>query len=170
MKIYVVTHFYDNGESYEDYREYEDHYYYSTFELASALFWEKAASDYEGQYVLSSVELDTQETECLEKTPYLPCSSQWDKYYAQVNPEPDYEDYDYTPDPTESYIEYWRWEDLCCPTIEEDIPEEEDKAWLEYMTTPGTNYQEWEECERELKERRNAILLDELNTLLEDLC
>ena len=46
---------------------------------------------------------------------------------------------------------------------------DEIKAEKEWLTHEGTNYQEWEECEKEIKERKNAILLDELNSMLIDL-
>lgn len=91
MNIYVVSHYYDNGESYEDYREYETHEYYSTLELASSKFQQETCGEYEGQYELSKVELDTQETECIEKTDYHRCHSMLDDYFSD-NPE------DYMPD------------------------------------------------------------------------
>ena len=165
MKIYLVSHYYDNGESYEDYRTYEDHFYYSTLKLATSIFWDKATGDYEGKYVLSSVELDTQETECLEKTPYLPCSSQWEDYFEQNNPEPEDEEYDDLPDPNKSAEEAFRHLDM---VDREDCYRELDieREWLSHE---GSNYQEWEECEEEIKKRKSDILLDELNSMLTDL-
>ena len=164
MKIYVVTHFYDNGESYEDYREYIEYAMFSTEGKAYAFYCEKILSDYEGRYSIFEWELDTQAKTLLEESPWVKCTSyyreQWQGEY-----EPEYEpEYDY-PDPMDSYKEYWRWDD---ETSYDDISEEEDKAWFNYVTTPGTNYREYQECERELKERRNALLLEELTSLLKD--
>ena len=155
MKIYVVSHYYDNGESYEDYREYEDHSYYSTFELANTLYWDKVTSDYEGKYVLKSVVLDTQETTILEESEYLKCHSCWDDYYNQENPEPDC---DYCPE---------------CPE-DEDIPytpydSEEDALVEEYLHSEGTNLKIIKEIDAEIEERKQAILVDSLNADLDEL-
>lgn len=169
MKIYVVTHFYDNGESYEDYREYIEYAMFSTEAKAYAFYCEKILSDYEGRYSVFEWELDTQEKTLLEESPWVKCSSMYSCDDWQGEYEPEYNPEDYYPDPMESYKEYWRHEDTFWHR-NDDISEEEDKAWLEYVTTPGTNYREYQECERELQEKRNAILLEELNTLLEDLC
>lgn len=167
MKVYMLSHYYDNGESYEDYREYENHELYSTYQKAKDRFWASVVGDYEGKYVLTEWELDTQKKNQLEESPWIKCTSCYDEEW-QGDYEPDYEDCDYSPDPTDSYKEYWRWEDSL-PDWGDDISEEEDKAWYEYVTTPGTNCQEWEECEKEIKERKNAILLDELNSMLVEL-
>ena len=164
MKIYVVSHYYDNGESYEDYRTYEDHFYYSTLKLATSLFWDKATGDYEGKWVFQSVELDTQKTERLEETPYLPCSSQWEAYFEQDNPEPEDEEYDDFPDPNKSAEEAFRYLDM---EDREDCYRELDIE-REWLTHEGFNYQEWEECEEEIKKRKSDILLDELNSMLTD--
>lgn len=167
MKIYVVSHYYDNGESYEDYREYENHELYSTYQKAKDKFWASVISDYEGKYVLTEWELDTQEKSILEESTWIKCKP-WYNDEWQGDYEPDYEDYDCSPNPAENYKEYWRWEDSS-PDWNDDISEEEDKAWFEYVTTPGTNYQEWKECEEELRKRKSAILLDELNSMLVEL-
>lgn len=167
MKIYVVSHYYNNGESYEDYREYEEHKLYSTYQLGLRAFYDCVESDYEGKYVLTEWELDTQEKEILEESAWITCKPCYNEEW-QGDYEPDYEDYDYSPDPTDSYKEYWRWEDSL-PDWGDDISEEEDKAWYEYVTTPGTNYQEWKECEEEIRKRKSDILLEELNSMLVDL-
>ena len=67
----------------------------------------------------------------------------------------------------DSYKEYWRWDD---ETSYDDISEEEYKVWLEYVNTPGTNYQEWEEVNEEIRKKKNAILFEELNEILKELC
>ena len=72
MKIYVVSHYYDNGESYEDYREYEDHKYYSALELATTAYYDEICEEYIGCWELTVVELDTQKTVELDKVPYKP--------------------------------------------------------------------------------------------------
>ena len=38
MKIYIVSHYWDNGESYEDYRDYEDLFHFSTLKKATTFF------------------------------------------------------------------------------------------------------------------------------------
>lgn len=167
MKIYVVSHYYDNGESYEDYREYKEHKLYSTLQIASEYFLAAVVDDYEGKYVLTEWELDTQEKKTLEESAWIECKPYYNGGW-QGDYEPDYEDYDYSPNPTESYKEYWRWEDSS-PDWNDDISEEEDRAWFEYVTTPGTNYQEWKECEEEIEERKKQIELESLNEMLEEL-
>ena len=169
MDIYIVSHYYNNGESYEDYREGETHEFYSSFEKASKAFWNYVCDDYEGKFVLIRKTLDTQEAERLEESVWMKCSPWYCQEEWQGEHEPEYDPEDYYPDPTESYKEYWRHEDTFWYR-DDDISEEEDRAWLEYVNTPGTNYQEYQECERELQEKRNAILLEELNTLLKELC
>lgn len=166
MKIYVVSHYFDNGESYEDYREYEEHKLYSTLQIASEYFWASVAGDYEGKYVLTEWELDTQEKKTLEESTWITCRPY---YNEEWQGEPDYDDecYDYSPDPADSYKEYWRWEDLS--PKHDDIPEEEDKVWLEYVITPSTNYQEWEKVNEEIRKRKSDILLEELNNVLDEL-
>lgn len=95
MDIYVVSHYYDNGESYEDYREYQSHKYYSTLELASSNFQRETYGEYEGQYELSKIELDTQETECIEKTDYHRCRSMLESMLEDDGSPDDYYSEDY---------------------------------------------------------------------------
>ena len=167
MKIYVVSHYYDNGESYEDYREYENHELYSTYQKAKDKFWASVVGDYEGKYVLTEWELDTQEREILEESAWITCKPYYNDEW-QGDYEPDYEDYDCSPDPIDSYKEYWRWEDSL-PDLDDGISEEEDKAWFKYVTTPGTNYREWEEVNEDIKKRKQAMQFESLNEMLEEL-
>lgn len=167
MKIYIVTHFYNNGESYEDYREYIEYFMFSTEGKAYSFYCEKILSDYEGRYSVFEWELDTQDKTLLEESPWVKCSPMYNCDDWQGDYEPEWNPEDYYPNPMENYKEYWRWED---ETSHEDISEEEDKAWLEYVTTPGTNYQEWEEVNKEIEERKKAILFEELNEMLKELC
>jgi hypothetical protein len=95
MKIYVVSHYYDNGESYEDFRDFEDFLYYSTLEIATRVFWENTCGDYEGKYSLREITLDTQESKLLDESEWVKCNSMIDDYYESL-----YED-DYPRD------EYW---------------------------------------------------------------
>jgi hypothetical protein len=176
MKIYVVSHYYDNGESYEDYRDYEDHEFYSTLELASAEFWGRVTEDYEGKWVLRSVELDTQDSEVLEESVWIKCTG-WNPY-EQDNPEPDYDDYD----PMEEYEKEYYWDG--CPKHPEknlhiaweyldwcndEIDRAEWETVDEYLSSESTNYREWEEVNREIEEKRQAILLESLNNVLNEL-
>jgi hypothetical protein len=160
MKIYVVTHFYDNGESYEDYMEYEDHLYFSTFKKASYSFWKKVSDDYEGKFVLEAVELDTQVKEILEESPWIKCTSYYDEEWpeeCEYDYDPEYDPGVYYSNPMGSYKEYWEWED---DTSYDDISEEEDRAWFEYVNTPGTNYQIIKEIEDELIRRKEAMMIN----------
>ena len=164
MKIYVVSHFYDNGESYEDYRDYEDHKLYSTLQIALEHFWASVESDYEGKYVLTEWELDTQEKNQLEESAWIKCEP-WYNDEWQGGYEPDDEDYDCSPDPMESTEEAFRY-------LEGEDREsyyEELNLEREWLSHEGSNYQEWKECEEEIKKRKSDILLDELNGLLVDL-
>ena len=164
MRIYVVSHYYDNGESYEDYREYENHELYSTYQKAKDRFWASVVGDYEGKYVFTEWELDTQEKKTLEESAWISCkpwyNDEWPGDY-----EPDDEDYDYSPDPMESTEEAFRY-------LEGEDREsyyEELNLEREWLSHEGSNYQEWKECEEEIKKRKSDILLDELNSMLTDL-
>jgi hypothetical protein len=165
MKIYVVSHYYDNGESYEDYREYEEHKLYSTLQIASEYFWASVVGDYEGKYVLTEWELDTQEKKTLEESAWVKCKPYYNEEW-QGEPEPDDENYDYTPDPGANALEALKYlvvmEDREAYLRELDL----EREWL---THEGTNYQEWKECEEEIKKKKSDILLDELNSMLIDL-
>lgn len=128
MLIYIVSHYWDNGESYEDYDHYEEHKYYSSLELASQSFWRKASEDYEGKYILKSKELDTQGEELLEETPYIECSSVYDNWgnleeseiYTQEEDCPHESHYYDTYDtPYESYQEEIRLENEWLHSIRE---------------------------------------------------
>lgn len=128
MLIYIVSHYWDNGESYEDYDHYEEHKYYSSLMLASQSFWRKASEDYEGKYTLKSKELDTQGEELLEETPYIECSSvynNWDNWeeseiYSQEENCPHESHYYDTYDtPYESYQEEIRLENEWLHSIRE---------------------------------------------------
>lgn len=185
MKIYIVSHYYDNGESYEDYRDYETHFHFSTLEKANSFFWEKVVSDYEGKWMMVEKTLDTQEEKELETTPYLECHSAW---YDCCPHDPDYE---YEIDPFEKWADehYWNGEPKYPERSIEDAWEFID--WLEdpdnpsimketsyleeieferdWLSHEGTNYQEWKECEEEIKKKKSDILLDELNSMLVEL-
>ena len=167
MKIYVVSHYYDNGESYEDYREYENHELYSTYQKAKDKFWASVVSDYEGKYVLTEWELDTQEKSTLEESAWIKCTSWYDKQSCCYEPDPEEyeydEDYDYPPDPGADALEALKY--LVVMEDREAYHRELDLE-REWLTHEGTNYQEWKECEEEIRKRKSAILLDELNSML----
>ena len=175
MKIYIVSHYYDNGESYEDYREYEDHLYFSTFKKASSSFWKKVTDDYEGKFILETVELDTQEREILEESPWIKCTSYYDEeWQGEHEPEydqlePCYDQYGYYFDPRDpekrSHNALWALE-----MFEREEYYEELSLESEWLSHEGTNYQEWEEVNEEIRKRKNAILFEELNEILKELC
>lgn len=167
MKIYIVTHFYDNGESYEDYREYEYYYMFSTDAKAYAFYCEQILSDYEGRYSLIEWELDTQKRVLIEESPWVNCTSEWDRMCEENAREQETEWEPPYLDPADSIYDYWKWEDM---GNYEYSPEEEDRIVLEYLNTPHTNYKEWQECNKEIQERKNAILLEDLSNLLNGIC
>ena len=83
MKVYDLVHFYDNGEHYEDRVEYEDHYLYSTLEIATARYdWNTQDPNCIGSWSVFERELDD---DCpigtrLLHSEYIPCPSMYDSY------------------------------------------------------------------------------------------
>ena len=137
MEIYIVSHYYDNGESYEDFREYEDLLYYSSFKNASKVFWEKVTSDYHGIIKLKEVTLDTQEITILEESAWIACTSSWeyccDEYYFDCE--------EYYHEFGETIEEAWEIKKL------EDM-QEADEEWEiidEWLNHKGENYEIFEE-------------------------
>lgn len=84
MKVYAVTHYWNNGESYEDYDHYEETRLFSTYEKANTFYWDKVTSDYEGYYSFYEWGLDTNEQTPLDESPHIACTP----YRCGV--EPDY--------------------------------------------------------------------------------
>lgn len=186
-KIWIISHYYDNGESYEDYAEFQSHEFYSTFNKAYGAYCNHVFSDYEGKYYLIEKTLDTQEGLILEESPIIECTSQWDSYFEEYEPtQDDYEEYHYdwdnweeryycTGEPKhpeldiETAWEYLDWLEHYPFCTGDDISEEDDKAWMEYVTTPGTNYREWEECEEEIRKMKEQIWIDSHTELLDSL-
>lgn len=176
MKIYVVTHFYDNGESYEDYREYTDYFMFSTEAKAYNFYCEKILSDYEGKYSIIEWALDTQEKVLLEESPWIECSSlnSYEDWQGDYEPEydqlePCYDQYGYYFNPRDpekrSHDALWALE-----MLEREEYYEELSLENEWLTHEGTNYQEWEEVNEEIRKRKNDILFEELNEILKELC
>lgn len=150
MKIYTVNHYYDNGESYEDYKEYEDILYYSTLDKAWSIFWEKVTSDYEGIIKLKELTLDTQEVITLEESVWIDCKSSCD-YPSELDYIGNYDDYYYDD------FDYNRdYDDDLWETYEEEICTID-----EWLTHEGENYKIFEEI--------NAIRLANLLKDLEEL-
>lgn len=134
MKIYVLTHYWDNGEKYEDYREYESSSYYSTLKLVAEAYWNETR-DYEGSFTLFSVELDTQKKVTLIESEWVPCTSSmqllWEQEHSQKSSDDPYGiDYDYNCD----FLYYWRYPGC----LEEK--ETEDFVVNEWLTHKGENY------------------------------
>ena len=46
---------------------------------------------------------------------------------------------------------------------------EEIELERDWLSHEGTNYQEWKECEEEIKKRKSDILCEELNNMLVEL-
>lgn len=73
MEIFIIDHYYSNGETLEDYRSFLDYECYSSYEIALSKFHEYTSDSWEGAYVLRRVVLDTQETWVIEESEYKPC-------------------------------------------------------------------------------------------------
>lgn len=79
-KIIVLSHYYDNGEQWEDYRDLQQHYYFSTTEEAEAFHhFLDNKEKFKGQWRIKSVILDTQETHVLWETKYYRCKSVYEE-------------------------------------------------------------------------------------------
>ena len=181
----VFTWLYDNGESYEDYREYKEHKFYSTLQIASEYFWASVVDDYEGKYVLTEWELDTQEKSILEESAWIKCKPYYNEEW-QGDYEPDYEedflskwedDHYWNGEPKypersiEDAWEFIDWfENPDNPSIMKETSYlEEIELERDWLSHEGTNYQEWKECEEEIKKRKSDILCEELNNMLVEL-
>lgn len=75
MEIYIVSHKYDNGESFEDKCFYEDRQHFSTKEKAIQYYNSKITAEYIGSYSIIKVPLDSPESKEDEicKTEYKYC-------------------------------------------------------------------------------------------------
>ena len=101
MKVYDLVHFYDNGEHYEDRMDYEEHYLYSTLEIATARYdWYTQDPKCIGSWSVFERELDDDyhTGTCLLHSEYIPCPSMYDAY----EPDGPYEE----EDPYQDEIEY----------------------------------------------------------------
>lgn len=80
-EIYIVLLNFDNGETHEDYQEYNFRSYFSTLEKAEEFFNKKVNKPYIGAYFLYKVPLDIAFEEGHELTPWdiktLIKSSNW---------------------------------------------------------------------------------------------
>lgn len=80
-EIYVILLNFDNGESYEDHKEYNFKKYFSTLEKATEFYNKKVKEPYIGAYFLYRIPLDTTFEEGHELTPWdiktLIKSSDW---------------------------------------------------------------------------------------------
>ena len=133
--------------------------------------------------ILTEWELDTQEKKTLEESAWIKCKPY---YNEEWQGEPDYEE-DFLPKweddhywngepkyPERSIEDAWEFidwfEDPDNPSIMKETSYlEEIMLENEWLTHEGTNYQEWKECEEEIRKRKSAILLDELNSMLVEL-
>ena len=71
MKIYAIIHYYDNGFTYEDYRNYVTTNLYSDLSKASKIYQSKTSGKYEGALELVEWELDTNNKKTLQETEYI---------------------------------------------------------------------------------------------------
>jgi hypothetical protein len=149
MKVYAVIHYYDNGETYEDYREYRDTALYSTLDKATSVYWENVCDDYNGMFRIYEWELDTQEVTMLEESVYL------HKY-----PEPERPDCDYYDDCEELNPEDWPGNDeYMIDEWNSTITEEDEPLDIEeWLCSEGYNYKIFKEIEEDRLRKLNAEL------------
>lgn len=168
MNIYIVTHYWDNGETYpEDRIDFEEHKMYSTLALAQSEYYSHITDDYEGKYTLTEKTLDTQEERKLEESPWVECKCFLD--CCDYNDDNcccnDYYEY---PDPEKSVEDFWRWYDMCKCQDEYrkncDIKSELD-AEREWLTHKGENWEIFEEIKKDRENKLINELLVELNQL-----
>lgn len=148
MKVYAVTYYWDNGESYEDYDHYQETKLFSTYEKANTFYWDRVTSDYEGYYTFFEWELDTNEQTPLDESPHISCTPQ------RYRVEPDYyevDDEQFMPgedyDPVATMYAY----------AELELYKEEWEAEMEWLEHKGEQYEilesiEQDRLEDELKE------------------
>lgn len=142
MKIYVVIHFYDNGESYEDCRDYTDYYVFSTEAKAYGFYCDQILSDYEGKYSMYEKELDTQKQTLLEESPWVECRPMYQYDSCLEDYEPDVDSIDYDDDYSKAEIE----------SVQDELKAEE-----EWLTTKREQCELLEEIE---EDRLNAELAE----------
>lgn len=158
MKIYVVNYFWDNGESYEDYREYTSYHLFSSLRKAESYYYLHVVEEYEGRYSLIEWELDTQEKRVLDQSPYRECSPSYSNYddYDSPDPEYDYDPEDWCPgDPCTSIEKAWEFIDWDNRNLVIDDDVDDDNAWVK-------EYEAFcEECSlNELHRELNTLLAD----------
>lgn len=195
MKVWIVSHFWDNGEKYrEDLLEYQDYKIFSTYQKAMDYYCSCIIPAYIGQYILDEYEVDTHEVMQLEKSPWEDCPCQYPDHEPEY--EPDESDYEENYDPYKgSYydenLEKWRyglypqmdWLDYpegdANPPLSSGEREEEEESselyyWLilketpiirEWLTHEGENYEIFEE----IKKCEEAKLLGSLDRDLDAL-
>ena len=74
MKIYAIIHYFDNGLTYEDYRDYVTTNLYSDLSEASKIYQSETSDKYEGAFKLVEWEIDTNNKKTLQETSYIPCT------------------------------------------------------------------------------------------------
>ena len=74
MKVYAIIRNWDNGLSYEDYREYTNTDIYSNLDEALNIYKTKTLNKYEGSVTLIEWEVDTNNKKTLKKSPYIDCT------------------------------------------------------------------------------------------------
>jgi len=155
MKIYAVLHYYDNGLSFEDYREYTDTYLFETRKAANDYFWTKVTDDYEGKYELYEWELDTQNKVLIEDSIWITCTP-IDDIYSSIDFDDCYQEAeDYFTIEQETIKDYLY-------TNPDDI--DESTAEIEWLTHEGENYKLF----KEMEEAKNNAELKSLNSLLDE--
>lgn len=70
MRIWIVKHHQDNGEHYEDHYEWDNYWYFSTWEKAFAFYCDHIIDDYKGEFSIIEKTLDTQEETVSEGSPW----------------------------------------------------------------------------------------------------
>lgn len=74
MKVYAIIRNWDNGLSYEDYREYTAIDLYSNLNEAIDIYKTKTSNKYEGSVTLIEWEINTNNKKTLKESPYIDCT------------------------------------------------------------------------------------------------
>lgn len=160
MKVWIVSHFWDNGEKYrEDLLEYQDYKIFSTYQKAMDYYCSCIIPAYIGQYILDEYEVDTHEVMQLEKSPWEDCPCQYPDYEPEYEPEePDYD----TSELEDKLDEYH------CPSESLDFDYSYEISCEEqWLTHEGENYKIFEEIKKCENNKLLCKLIEELNTLLD---
>lgn len=170
MEIYIVSHFQDNGESYEDRQTWTNRWLFSTWEKAYAFYCNQIIDTYKGTFKLWKVKLDNYID--LDNSGLVLETSPWGGY-TYFEPEYDFpedseidEEYCQCDYPEDSIKDYWKYEDSMYSYDSTCISEEEEAVITDWLTHKGENYQIFEEIRKCEEDKLTIELLKDLISLL----